>query len=66
MVGPPQQVTQQLAGNGVLLCGYHHREIEHGQWELFIGTGRAWFRPPAWIDPARKPILNPMHHPPPT
>ncbi len=52
--------------NGVLLCGYHHRDIERGDWEVFIHAGRAWFRPPAWIDVERKPILNPMHHPPPT
>ncbi|MEJ7772817.1 MAG: HNH endonuclease, partial [Geodermatophilaceae bacterium] len=52
--------------NGVLLCGYHHREIENGDWQVFIRAGRAWFRPPTWIDTDRKPILNPMHHPPPT
>ncbi|MGI8625629.1 MAG: DUF222 domain-containing protein [Geodermatophilaceae bacterium] len=52
--------------NGVLLCGYHHREIEAGDWQVFIQGGRAWFRPPAWIDPQQTPILNPMHHPPPT
>ncbi|MGI8625234.1 MAG: HNH endonuclease, partial [Geodermatophilaceae bacterium] len=52
--------------NGVLLCGYHHRHIESDDWEVFIHAGRAWFRPPAWIDPEQTPILNPMHHPPPT
>jgi len=51
--------------NGVLLCGYHHRDIENGDWQVFIRAGRAWFRPPTWIDTDRKPILNPMHHPPP-
>jgi len=51
--------------NGVLLCGHHHREIERGDWEVSIHAGRAWFRPPTWIDPHRTPILNPMHHPPP-
>ena len=51
--------------NGVLLCGYHHREIETGDWQVLISHGRAWFRPPAWIDPEQTPILNPMHHPPP-
>jgi len=51
--------------NGVLLCGYHHREIEHGDWEVFIHAGRAWFTPPTWIDPQQTPILNPMRHPPP-
>ena len=42
-----------------------HREIEHGDWEVFIHAGRAWFTPPTWIDPQQTPILNPMHHPPP-
>jgi len=51
--------------NGVLLCSYHHREIEHGDWHVSIHTGRAWFTPPTWIDPQQTPILNPMHHPPP-
>ena len=50
--------------NGDLLCGYHHRQIEHGDWEVFIHAGRAWFTPPTWIDPQQTPILNPMHHPP--
>lgn len=51
--------------NGVLLCGYHHREIDKGDWEVFIRNGRARFRPPTWTDPHRTPTLNPMHHPPP-
>ncbi len=51
--------------NGVLLCGFHHREIERGDWQVFICDGRAWSRPPAWIHPQRKPLFNPMHHPPP-
>jgi len=52
--------------NGVLLCGYHHREIEHGDWHVHIRHGRAWFTPPTWIDPQQTSIINPMHHPPPT
>lgn len=51
--------------NGVLLCGYHHRQIDKGDWEVLIRAGRAWFRPPTWIDSNRTPLLNPMHHPPP-
>lgn len=51
--------------NGVLLCGYHHREIERGDWHVHIHAGRAWFQPPPWIDPEKTPIVNPMHHPPP-
>ncbi|MDQ3734021.1 MAG: HNH endonuclease [Actinomycetota bacterium] len=52
--------------NGVLLCLFHHHEIEKGDWTVTIRGGRAWFTPPAWIDPHRTPRINPMHHPPPT
>ncbi|MDQ3663354.1 MAG: HNH endonuclease, partial [Actinomycetota bacterium] len=51
--------------NGVLLCLFHHHEIERGDWTVTIRQGRAWFRPPTWIDPDRTPRINPMHHPPP-
>lgn len=51
--------------NAALLCTAHHREIEKGDWELFIRGDRAWYRPPAWIDAARTPILNATHRPPP-
>jgi len=51
--------------NGVLLCLFHHHEIEKGDWTVFIRRGRAWFTPPAWVDPDRRPRVNPMHHPPP-
>ena len=64
-VVPWSQSGRTDQNNGVLLCGYHHREIENGDWQVFVHHRRAWFRPPAWIDPARTPTLNPMHHPPP-
>ncbi len=51
--------------NGVLLCLFHHHEIEKGDWTVTNRGGRAWFTPPRWIDPERKPILNLLHHPPP-
>ena len=51
--------------NGVLLCLFHHHEIEKADWTVAIRRGRAWFTPPTWIDPARTPRINPMHHPPP-
>ncbi|MDQ3732811.1 MAG: HNH endonuclease [Actinomycetota bacterium] len=51
--------------NGVLLCLFHHHEIEKGDWTVTIHHGRAWFTPPTWIDPDRTPRINPMHHPPP-
>ncbi len=52
--------------NGVLLCLYHHHEIERGDWSVAIRQGRAWFTPPTWIDADRTARINPMHHPPPT
>ena len=51
--------------NGVLLCPYHHREIEKGEWEVAIRDHRAWFQPPKWIDTARRWRLNHLNHPPP-
>ncbi len=51
--------------NGVLLCLFHHHEIETADWTVAIHRGRAAFTPPTWIDPDRKPRINPMHHPPP-
>ncbi|MBA3800036.1 MAG: DUF222 domain-containing protein, partial [Geodermatophilaceae bacterium] len=51
--------------NGVLLCLFHHHEIEKADWTVTIRGGRAWFTPPRWIDPQQKPILNLIHHPPP-
>ncbi|MBA3798484.1 MAG: DUF222 domain-containing protein [Geodermatophilaceae bacterium] len=51
--------------NGVLLCLFHHHEIERGDWTVTIHAGRAWFTPPRWIDTRQKPILNLLHHPPP-
>ncbi|MBA3798360.1 MAG: DUF222 domain-containing protein [Geodermatophilaceae bacterium] len=51
--------------NGVLLCLFHHHEIERGDWTVTIRGGRAWFTPPRWIDEQQKPILNLLHHPPP-
>jgi hypothetical protein len=56
--------------NLVLLCGYHHRIVHHGGWDVRIAAdGHPEFLPPAWIEPARTPRRNirPRHHqqPPP-
>lgn len=49
--------------NGVLLCGYHHRLIHEGDWEIRLGADRRPdFIPPAWIDPQRRPRRNHHHH----
>ncbi|NUR49298.1 MAG: DUF222 domain-containing protein [Hamadaea sp.] len=48
--------------NSVLLCGFHHREIHHGHWEVRIRPdGFAEFLPPTFIDPLRRPVRNTLH-----
>lgn len=49
-------------GNAVLLCGYHHRLIHRGDWEVRIAAdGRPDFLPPSWLDPLRIPRRNLYH-----
>ncbi|MDQ4037119.1 MAG: HNH endonuclease [Actinomycetota bacterium] len=52
--------------NGVLLCQFHHHEIDKGDWTVAIQHQRAWFTPPGWIDLDRRPRITPCttHHPP--
>jgi hypothetical protein len=48
--------------NGVLLCRAHHRTVHTGDWSVRLGADkRPWFRPPAWLDPERRPRLNTVH-----
>ncbi|NUR49552.1 MAG: DUF222 domain-containing protein [Hamadaea sp.] len=48
--------------NSVLLCGFHHREIHHGHWEVRIRPdGFPEFLPPTFIDPHRRPVRNTLH-----
>ncbi|MFC3760227.1 DUF222 domain-containing protein, partial [Tenggerimyces flavus] len=45
--------------NGVLLCGYHHRLIHQGAWQVRIALdGLPEFLPPDWIDPHQRPLRN--------
>ncbi|MBM7787715.1 HNH endonuclease signature motif containing protein [Tenggerimyces flavus] len=45
--------------NGVLLCGYHHRLIHQGTWQVRIARdGLPEFLLPDWIDPQRRPLRN--------
>ena len=48
--------------NMCLLCRYHHRMFEALGWEVFMIDAIPWWRPPAWLDPERKPIRNTTHH----
>jgi hypothetical protein len=48
--------------NGVLLCGHHHRLVEQGDWRVALAAdGVPEFRPPPWMDPARRPLRNHLH-----
>jgi hypothetical protein len=50
--------------NGCLLCGYHHRLIHHGDWQVIMGAdGHPYVIPPDWIDPTRTPLRNTYWHP---
>ncbi|WP_220151251.1 MULTISPECIES: HNH endonuclease signature motif containing protein [Brevibacterium] len=45
--------------NLTLACGAHHRLLDKSDWEtVMLRDGRPAWRPPASIDPARKPILH--------
>ncbi|RAS57061.1 5-methylcytosine-specific restriction protein A, partial [Lentzea atacamensis] len=41
--------------NLVLLCRRHHDLIHHSHWQIQMISGLPHFRPPAFIDPQRKP-----------
>ncbi|PRZ42884.1 HNH endonuclease, partial [Antricoccus suffuscus] len=41
-----------------LACGYHHREYEDRGWESVMISGLPHWRPPAWIDQTRTPVLH--------
>ena len=42
----------------MLACGYHHAEFEARGWESVMIGGLPHWRPPAWINPDRKPLLH--------
>ncbi len=46
--------------NCVLLCETHHRHVHCTGWEILIHAGHVDFIPPAIIDPARRPLRNPL------
>lgn len=45
-----------------LLCGHHHRTFDKLGWDCHMTHGIPHWRPPAWIDPDRKPRRNTAHH----
>jgi hypothetical protein len=48
--------------NLLLVCGYHHRLLHSSDWEVAIVNGRPEFCPPPFLDPARNPLINHLHH----
>ena len=47
--------------NAVLLCGFHHRLVHRGEWQVRIKGGVPEFVPPAYVDRERKPLRNRYH-----
>ncbi|HEX6402886.1 MAG TPA: hypothetical protein VF003_06990 [Pseudonocardiaceae bacterium] len=64
MVGARHGLTgEALVDGGVtatnnccLLCPAHHHQVHLQGWEVAIHGGRVEFRPPALIDPNRRPL----------
>ncbi|WP_156515754.1 HNH endonuclease signature motif containing protein, partial [Amycolatopsis regifaucium] len=49
--------------NLTLLCGFHHRLIHHGDWQVRMAAdGLPEFTPPQYLDPLRRPRRNTLHH----
>ncbi len=46
--------------NCCLLCTMHHQQVHLQGWNITIHGGRVEFRPPAIIDPDRRPLTNPL------
>ncbi|MCG8923447.1 HNH endonuclease signature motif containing protein [Lentzea sp. CC55] len=44
--------------NLTLLCRRHHDLVHHSDWEPEMAGGRPVFRPPAFVDPDRRPRRN--------
>ncbi|MGH4025377.1 MAG: DUF222 domain-containing protein [Pseudonocardiaceae bacterium] len=47
-------------GNCCLLCPIHHQQVHLQGWDITVKGGRVEFRPPAIIDPDRRPLTNPL------
>lgn len=43
-----------------LLCSGHHQQVHRQGWDVTIDGSRVEFRPPAIIDPSRRPRTNPL------
>lgn len=54
--GGPHQ-AQNLA----TLCGYHHKLVHTGEWQVQFIHDLPHLRPSRWIDPQQKPLRNHIH-----
>ncbi|MGH3717811.1 MAG: DUF222 domain-containing protein [Pseudonocardiaceae bacterium] len=50
---------ETTVGNCCLLCPTHHHQVHLQGWDITIHGGRVEFRPPAIIDPDRRPLTTP-------
>ena len=48
--------------NLILLCGQHHRMLDHSDWQVRMNHGQPEWLPPPWLDPNQRPIRNTAHH----
>ncbi len=44
--------------NGVLLCAACHHRVHRDGWDIEVRDDRVWFRPPAFVDERRAPVLG--------
>jgi len=47
--------------NQALVCACHHDAVHAGVWRLVMTGGVPRVIPPAWVDPARRALRNPVH-----
>lgn len=48
--------------NLCLVCPFHHREFERRGWAVVMARGRPHWRPPTWVDPDQRMVINTVHH----
>lgn len=49
--------------NMCLVCTYHHRLLDHGDWQVVMAAdGHPVWIPPPWVDVRRRPMRNTAHH----
>jgi hypothetical protein len=53
---------ETTVANCCLLCPAHHQQVHLQGWDITIRGGRVVFKPPAIIDPDRRPLTNPLRH----